>query len=388
MAGAPLRSIPGWLRLVLLAGVLVTAVFFLAIDFPTDPEIVEPPELAVRVLLVGEEETLEGISVGGIVQPLRRSMPAPRIGARVVEMAVEEGDTVSAGQLLVRLDDRDVSAGTEAAHQQVERAEQALLEAERNVRRMSRLLQEELVARVRLEEAELRQADTRAALRTAEARLREAETALEDVRVEAPFAGVVTSLLVEAGDLSAPGRPVAVVEDRSRLRVMAGVGQAGVGLPQGTLVTVELPGRPETVEGRVDAVLPGEAGAPGSRIRIQIPMVPGLSPGVSVRVRIPVPDATVQRQAVLPEEALVRRGQLEGVFLIPEEAMAEELPVRTRVLLRWIVTAPGGEPDRRRVLSGIGPGAGVVVGPEVQELWSGRPVIVEDVIRPAGGHPP
>lgn len=383
-----MKSLPGWLRVLLLVGVLVTAVFFLAIEFPTDPEVEEPPELTVRVLLVGEDEARERISVGGITQPLRRSMPAPRIGARVMEMAVEEGESVSAGQLLVRLDDRDVSAGAAAARQQVERAEQALVEAERNLQRMSRLLQEELVARVRLEEAELRQADTRAALRNAEARLREAETALEDVRVEAPFAGVVTSLLVEAGDLAAPGRPVAVVEDRSRLRVLAGVGQAGVELPPGTLATVELPGRRGTVEGRVDAVLPGEAGAPGSRMWIEIPTVPGLSPGVSVRVRIPVPDAAVQRWAVVPEEALIRRGQLEGVFLVPEEALEEELPVRTRVLLRWIVTAPGEEPGQRRVLSGIGPGAVVVVGPQVRELWSGRPVTVEEVMRPGGGFPP
>ncbi|MBK6581114.1 MAG: HlyD family efflux transporter periplasmic adaptor subunit [Sandaracinaceae bacterium] len=47
---------------------------------------------------------------------------------------------------------------------------------------------------------------------------------LSYARVEAPFAGVVVRRLVEVGDLVGPGQPVAVIEDDSRLRVVAPIG--------------------------------------------------------------------------------------------------------------------------------------------------------------------
>jgi len=379
------------------AAVAVLALAFFLPLRSEDPVPAEPPPLAVRVAIVGEQLRPAQLSVGGLVEPARRGVAAARVAARVLTVAVRPGESVTAGQVLLRLDDSEVRASTVAAQAQLVQAQEAHAAARRNMERMQRLLAEELVAAVQVEEAERLESQAVAAVTAARAQLTQARAVLDETLVRAPFAGTVTAVLVEEGDMAPPGHPLAVVEDRSRLQIVAPLGEAMAGpLAAGSRVDVVVPGG-RVVSGSVTAILPGQPGQPGVRAEIEIEPFVGLEPGMTVTVRIPVEATDATASPTVPREALHRRGQLEGVYIVssaahpdaasaspPHTAVAGEPPSRAqtqpRAYLRWIVTeAHAVDGSVAPVLTGVAVGDTVVVGPETAELWNGRAVRIVGV---------
>jgi multidrug efflux pump subunit AcrA (membrane-fusion protein) len=165
------------------------------------------PPCSVEVQPVTLDQTARSTTVVGVAEPLRRTTPSARVMARVTAAAFREGERVLAGQLLVRLDTRDLSRRREqaAAGQDVARA--ALSLAQVNVERMRALRASGAISGAQLEQAEAMLTQATAATTTAGAVIGEVDVNLSYARVEAPFAGVVVRRLVEVGDLVGPGQP-------------------------------------------------------------------------------------------------------------------------------------------------------------------------------------
>ncbi len=155
---------------------------------------------------------------------------SPNIQGRVAEVAVDVGDPVRRGQILLRMDptalEQDLKmaeAGLRAARAEHERLEIEKSEAEVRYRRRTDLA--ELVSEEEVSESRLAFERANAAVRVADARVSETEARVEQLReylrqteVRAPFDGTVTLRRADAGAVAGPSQPVLSVSSGS-LRV-------------------------------------------------------------------------------------------------------------------------------------------------------------------------
>lgn len=252
-----------------------------------------------------------------------------KINERIKELSLEEGDTVRAGDVVVRLDEQEIQAeGTQAeanvqrgeanilnAKAQIEKAKTSLRDAERNLNRISQLSREGLVSlsemdktqtRLDLAQAELKAA--RAEGRSAEAELKQREANLHLARIRlketvlyAPISGVVTLKAFEVGEMVAPGAPILIVVDPKSA-------WARVDLEEGDIAKVRLGNRADlfvdSLPGRSFEGKVAEVGSEGGfatqrdvtrgkqdiktfRIKVRLLSSEGfLKPGMTARVRI------------------------------------------------------------------------------------------------------
>lgn len=159
-----------------------------------------------NVHVVGREDVVRERRFAAEILPWRTAEISAQVTGRVEELAVELGDSVRAGDELVRLDDKVAAAALEAAEALV--VENRRLLAERRT-----LAERDVAARTDLEAA-------RARLVISEAELAQARENLELHTVRAPFDGMVNARHVDVGDLARAGTRLLDVVDVSRLRVV------------------------------------------------------------------------------------------------------------------------------------------------------------------------
>ncbi|MCZ7637412.1 MAG: efflux RND transporter periplasmic adaptor subunit [Verrucomicrobia bacterium] len=160
-------------------------------------------------------------SRAGTVQSRRRARISPGIAGLVVAIPVREGARVKEGDVLLRLDDRELRARLHLARRSLEaaqaQAEQAGLElqlAQYLSERTRSLVQDNVVSDSAWEQDRTRALTAEAARRAAEARVSEAEAAVETAQalldkavIQAPFAGVVLDVTTEVGEWISPSPP-------------------------------------------------------------------------------------------------------------------------------------------------------------------------------------
>ncbi len=170
----------------------------------------------VREARPGEQQT--ELSAAGYVASKRRSIIAPLIPGRLIEVAVQEGEAVQEGQVLARLDDRDARVALLRAEAELSAAQARLAAAQAQARnawrtavRTRRLVQEGAMTSAQLQDVETASRAAFAERRAAEAQLVALRRAVEAARlqlshtiVRAPFAGTVARKLADEGAVLAP----------------------------------------------------------------------------------------------------------------------------------------------------------------------------------------
>jgi RND family efflux transporter MFP subunit len=251
---------------------------------------------------------------------------------------VRAGDPIRARQLLARVDSRDTRAAVAQARATRAAAAAAHELASREARRSETLFAEQAVSAQAHERVLAARDQARAGLQAAGRLVAQAEAQHRYGDLLAPFDGVVVQRLVDAGDLTVPGAPLLTVERHDSVRVVARVPETEAGrIGAGDTVLVEV--EAETVPGLVRSVVPDVA---ARLFEVQVWLAadrPALRPGRFARVRF----TTGSRTALLvPRQALVRHGQLAGVFVV----------VDGRASLRWLRLGPL-RGDDSEVLAGL-----------------------------------
>jgi len=158
------------------------------------------------------------LNASGYVVARREATVSAKVTGKIAAVLIEEGMIVEEGQLLAQLDDQTMRPQLDLAETQLEarRAELAEVavrraEAERELKRLERLLTERLsserdVDRAQSEVSALaaRFAALERAVDVAEATVRVSEQAIEDLEVRAPFAGVIVSKDAQPGEMVSP----------------------------------------------------------------------------------------------------------------------------------------------------------------------------------------
>lgn len=324
----------------------------------------------------------------GTVQPRMITTLSSKVTGNVLEVLKREGDSVKAGETVVRIDARDLAsdlAGAKAgvsetvgAMTELDRARQAAMAskeqvqssltlAESNFRRMKELFDKKSVSRSELDQAQAQLDGTSAQLKGVEAQLSgieasrsrvtarmnqaqagvsKVETVKSLAEVKAPFSGRVTARKIEAGMLAAPGVPLLMIEDDANLRLEAVVPESIIAsVSEGQPITVSvdaLSGEP--FQGAVAEIVPSaDVLSHTFVVKISIPNRSPLRSGMYARGRF----VTGREQVLLvPRSAIEERGQLEGIWGTGEEGR----PVWRLVRFGRVFG------DQIEVISGLAPG--------------------------------
>ena len=183
-----------------------------------------PTGVPVHVAVAQADVAAAGASVvsvldaSGYVVARRQATVASKITAKMVELDIEEGDHVSAGQTIARLDDTNIRAALAQARAQLEFAKAGLAEtqvnvanAQRDYDRQKSLVSGHFVSQSAVDNAQTSLDALRAQLATQRSNvtvvargLDAAERNLDDTIVRAPFAGVVTVKAAQPGEMVSP----------------------------------------------------------------------------------------------------------------------------------------------------------------------------------------
>jgi HlyD family secretion protein len=370
----------------------------------------------VDVVPVTRQELVEHVAGSGRIEARKSVSITSSVIGKVLEVAVEEGERVEKGQLILRIDPGERAASLEQSRAGFARAEarRALAEAELRkadfeLRRSKELRASGLASDQGLEAAQTNRdvasANVRAAIedvRNAQAGVTYAEHELAKAEFHAEIAGVIVRLSVEegenvlAGDLYNEGSAMVVIADLSVMEAQILVDETEVvRVQRDQIATIEVDAFPELkLTGRVTEVGNSayNAGPLGSqeakdfRVRIVLESVPGaLRPGLSARAEI----ETARRTDALaiPIEALTIRDpdakkrtsrkktddrddvddtkEKEGVFL-SRDGKAEFVPIQTGIAGK----------KHFEVLSGVSEGDLVIRGPfeSIRKLETGDAV--------------
>jgi RND family efflux transporter MFP subunit len=327
--------------------------------------------VAVKAVRVETETAEEPVQYSAVVRPAEAANIAGKVMARVERVRVSEGDAVRKGQLIVELQGDDVRAKLAQAGAGVTEANAHFENAKKNLERFEALFAQRAATQKELDDVRVSYESASARLRAAQEMKREVEDLLQDIEIVAPFDGVVTKTYVDAGDMTTPGSPVVTIENARRLEIAASVPESqiehlSIGMPVRIVIPAGAGARAsdEVITGSIDQIVP--SADPGSR-QFEVKAFiqnPGGAVMSGMFARLVVSRGLVDRLMV-PREALVRRGQLEGLFVVGEDDRAH---------LRWVRTGRTiGE--RVEVIAGLDPGEIVVIESD-SRLKDGRRVEV------------
>lgn len=287
----------------------------------------------------------------------------PEIDGHVTSIHFREGDRVEEGQVLVRLDENQLRAQTEAARATVARTRAEMQNLSRRVERNDSLLARGAISEQAFDDLRTEHSAAQARLEEAEANLNLAQQRLEDATIRAPFAGRTGARTFDRGDYVQVGEHLFTLVDDQPLEIRFSVPERYLGrLHRGSPVSLQvrsMPGR--TVEGQVDFVSPYVD--PANRtveLKARVPNPASeLRAGQFANVRLQLESRPA---VVVPEAAVIPRQEGSAVYLVRGDTVTRRR-VETGARRRGIV----------EILSGVSPGDTVVVAGQ-QNLQEGAEV--------------
>jgi RND family efflux transporter MFP subunit len=337
-------------------------------------------------------QALTVLNATGYVVAQRKAAVASKATGRLEWLGVMEGSRVKQGEVIARLESRDVGASREqaaasvkVAAANVEQAQAELREAERNVARSRELAEKRYISESALDTAVARFDKARAGLRSneaalgvAQANLKAAEVSFDQTLIRAPFDGVVLTKNANVGDNITPFSSavdtkgaVVTMADMTTLEVEADVAESSLGkIRVGQPCEIQLDAVPDTrFPGVVNRIVPTVDRAKAT-VLVKVKFVerdervlPDMSAKVAFLER-EVPAADRKPVTAVPKQAVVERDGTKAVFAL-RDGRAVRTPVTTGRALGDLVEVSGiaaGEKVVVKPLDKLADGARVKVG--------------------------
>lgn len=181
-----------------------------------------PLELAAGdVASVSTAALVRRLPLSGSLTPLSQTTIKAKVGGELLEVRVREGQAVSKGEVLARIDTRNQQAQVASQRAGLEKAKADLAIAKLNLDNNRRLLERNFIAQNVLDTSQSTFDAAVAGVKLAEAQLRLAEIGLQDSVVRAPFAGIISRRLAEPGEKVSSDSPLLGLVDLTQLELQA-----------------------------------------------------------------------------------------------------------------------------------------------------------------------
>lgn len=400
-------------KILIAVGIVVVVGVFVVLNLKKEGTKVE-----VTVTEVTRRDITKYVTGSGQIQPKRKVDVSASSMGKITHLAVKEGDRVKRGDFLLQIDPinyetavAQLEALVRSAAATVDMEKANLRKAESDEDRAKRLYDQSLISdeemRTREINLEVAEARARAAAETLEqhrANLRKASHDLDQVRITADIAGVITALNVEEGEnaimgtLNVPGTVLLTIADLSQMEAEVEVDETEVVyIRVGQEAIITLDAYPEReFAGEVTEVgnsaIREQVGLGQSSVDFKVVVavkdeIPSVRPGLSASAKIRVAheeqtlSIPIQALTVRPRDEVEKDGEkaeddddetvntdVEGVFIV-EDGVARYRPVEVGI----------AGSSYFQVVDGLDEGEMVISGPfkAINELKDGDPVKIE-----------
>jgi membrane fusion protein (multidrug efflux system) len=217
-----------------------------------------PIVIASENVVTAENGTvIVGPMISGELRPQREATVRAELGGQMLQVTVEEGQSVRRGQLLGRIETRTLESAKQSAQSAVRSAENALGVATREAERADTLVKAGALAARDLDVARSAVSAAEAQLADARNRLAAAERELADAIISAPIAGIISRKSVNTGDVVAIGTELFTIIDPSSMRLEASVPSDDLReLKRGSMVGFRVRGYDQVLEGEIERIAP------------------------------------------------------------------------------------------------------------------------------------
>jgi len=321
------------------------------------------------------------LDASGYVVARRQATVASKITGKMVELDIEEGDHVNAGQIIAKLDDTNIRAALDEAAAQLEFAKAGLAEtqvnltnAQRDYDRQKSMLLGHFVSQAAVDNAQTAADALRAQLATQHSNvdvvsraLSVAQRNLEDTIVRAPFSGIVTVKAAQPGEMVSPVSAgggftrtgIGTIVDMDSLEIQVDVNENFINrVHAAARATAKLNAYPDwEIPAHVIAVIPTADRSKGTvTVRIALDqkdarVLPEMGVRVSFLADAAQAGGTPPAGVSLPAKAVQGSGSTGAVFVVRDDTVE-----------RRAVRLGAGSGDNVTILSGVAPGERVAVG--------------------------
>jgi RND family efflux transporter MFP subunit len=302
---------------------------------------------AIRTALAREGGISREISISGVLAPNKTANVFPKLSGLVKEVSVDVGDRVGEGQLIVKIDAKELEAQLQVAEASmstvndqaaqakvgIETARLNLDMAQKNYDRTRALFETKVTTQSQIDDAQTKLDLAKTAFDNAQRQyqtvgvsgLAQAEAQANLIRVQisnsqitSPISGTVTNRNINPGELSSPSAPLMTIADTVNLKLQGDLSQDEVlAIKEGdkVLVSVDGMGGPG-YEGEVTQVGP-IAAATGQYFPVAVRVVNDgrLLAGMTAKAGL---TTTSESGVVIPIGAVAQRGGAETVFVIKD----------------------------------------------------------------------
>lgn len=312
------------------------------------------------------------LTASGKIEAANSANLSTRMMGYIDEISVKVGDKVKKGQLLISINNADLQAKRAQVNAGITEAQAAFQNAEKDYERFKALYEEQSASQKEMDDQTARFEMAKARLEAAKQMKNEVESQFAYVNIRAPFNGVITNKFAEEGTMANPGQPLLAMEAPGNYEVTARVPESEISQIQtGTNVDVIIKSIDKTIPGTVTEVSTSARNTGGQylvKVNLEKSDAEVLS-GMYASVRFPVErqDSTATEEIMIPKEAIVTRGDLNGVYTVSTQNTA---------MLRWLRLGRSYG-DRVEVLSGLGPDEAFITSAD-GKLFNGAKVNVKE----------
>ena len=312
------------------------------------------------------------LEAAGTVLPLNTVELRPQVSTTVRAIAIKEGQNVRQGELLFSFDDRADQANLDKARAQLLRDKATLADLNRQWQRAQDLRAQNFISAAAADTVASQLDAQKAAVVADEAAVKAAQVAQSYASLRAPLSGRAGQINVHPGSLVTPAMAAPLVTisqidpigvsfnlPEGQLAALLRGGEAGQGA-KGAGLSVLLPaagpqraGAPrEALDGVVSFIDNAVDTASGTiKVKGQVPNGrQQLWPGQYVTVKMTL--RTLKDAVVLPQAALILRGQERVVYVVGADLQAQLRPVQVRYAAGDLVAVDGVQPGEKVVVEG------------------------------------
>lgn len=352
---------------------LFSAVLSLAscVNSSEEKKIDSTPAVPVTVSSVAAENNTPFLTASGKIEAANSASLSTRMMGFVDKVHVNVGEKVTKGQLLVSINNSDLSAKQAQTSAGISEAQAAYNNAQKDYQRFQNLFAENSASQKELDDQRARYEMAKARLEGARQMKNEVQSQFAYVNLRAPFNGVVTSKSIEAGDMANPGVPLISIEGPGNFEVTASVPESEISkIKSGTEVQVIVKSSDKILPGTVTEVSTSAKNTGGQYlVKVVLDKTDAsILSGMYATVQFPIEKkAQMATTTVLvPQEALVKRGQLTGIYTVSQSNTA---------LLRWLRLGRTFG-DNVEVLSGLNADENYIISSE-GKLFNGAKITIK-----------
>lgn len=209
-------------------------------------------------------ELNQGLAISGPLKAVNSAMVKARVAGELQGLTVREGDFVTAGQIIARIDPTETQARLRQAQQQAQAAQAQVTTAQRSFDNNNALVAQGFISKNALESSAATLAGAQASFLAAKATVDITAKSLNDTVLRAPLAGQVAQRLAQPGERVAVEARLVEIVDVSALELEAALdGADSLAVQVGQTAQLRVEGAPDALTARVVRINP--SAAPGSR---------------------------------------------------------------------------------------------------------------------------